>query len=430
MNVSVSRLKCIMIDDDHDYCKLFEENLPTADGIELEWDVCNAFDIALKKIESNHYCIIVSDIYNGDPSRRDTRGASVLTEIRTKSFTPVILTSTSPKPPNITESSFVRFVKKVGTQNDLKQAIQSIVDTGIPQLKERLRMEIDRDASGFLWQFLDQEWDKIKESDIVQPEKLYGFIRRRTAQSLGRLKQGPGAAEQSTVDATDYYIYPSISGDVLRMGQIIRETTTSKYYIVLTPHCLLENQTSVGVRADYILLAPLRKAKDVCKEQGAHVNEIQQWVAHPCGKGKPSGRYFFLPRFLEMEDMYADILAITSIAGRWPLTDFERLACLDAPYAEALQSQFLKLYSSVGLPVLAHTQYAELAALRDEIFSANDLGVQAVEKKTMINQITISRIPTDVSRKEVEFCIKDAGMALNKPTISWSDLKGRCKKQQ
>jgi len=75
---------------------------------------------------------------------------------------------------------------------------------------------------------------------------------------------------------------------------------------------------------------------------------------------QPEGRYWFLPGFLDMPDLYCDFLQLESIPYKDALDQHERFAVLDTPFAEAFQSCFTRFYSAVGLPILNVNRFQSL----------------------------------------------------------------------
>lgn len=424
MNSEVVHLKCLLIDDNEDYIAAFRESSPSIPGYDLAWSYYSSFSDALVQLENDYYNLVVTDIYNGHVDGDDTQGCNVLKRIREKKFLPVILTSSGSLPGDITPSCFVRFVDKTNDLSVLESEISAILSTGIPNLKNRLLSEIEKDASGFLWEFLESKWDIIQESSLSNLDNLYSFIKRRTAQSLGRLKVDE-AEERQIITCVDFYIYPPISGDVLRMGQVLLKDGTDEYFVVLTPHCLLEKQPNVGVRADHITLAPLLPAEDISRKEKIRSEDVGKWIAHPNKKGSPEGRYFFFPHFLKMNDRFADLLAPISIPGKWPLSGYSRYVCLDTPYAEALQSQFVKLFSVVGLPRLEQESFQQLAFLRDEIVNIKDNGISAKDKLSAEGFVRVTGVPRDISQEQVVTSLMVGSKPIENKAIGWEEVQKR-----
>ena len=86
----------------------------------------------------------------------------------------------------------------------------------------------------------------------------------------------------------------------------------------------------------------------------------------PADLGQPNGRYWFLPKFLNMPDLYCDFLQIESLPFDTIESEYKRFAVLDTPFAEALQSCFTRFYSAVGLPGLQIDKFQHLIPDGDE----------------------------------------------------------------
>jgi hypothetical protein len=76
--------------------------------------------------------------------------------------------------------------------------------------------------------------------------------------------------------------------------------------------------------------------------------------------GIPAGRYCFLPRFLDIPNLYCDLLQVESLSYKDIRDNFKRIATLDVPYAEAVQNCFTRFYATVGLPVLNKKNFSDM----------------------------------------------------------------------
>jgi hypothetical protein len=93
------------------------------------------------------------------------------------------------------------------------------------------------------------------------------------------------------------------------------------------------------------------------------LGQLRRRIQSPAGMGSPAGRYWFLPGFLDIPDLYCDFLQLESIPYERLLKEFEAIAVLDTPFAEALQSCFTRFYSAVGLPSLKPERYRNFVEL-------------------------------------------------------------------
>jgi hypothetical protein len=61
-----------------------------------------------------------------------------------------------------------------------------------------------------------------------------------------------------------------------------------------------------------------------------------------------------------MPNLYVDLLQLHSVPVKDLQEQWESFAVLDVPFAEALQSNFVRFYSAVGLPVLDTERFPEM----------------------------------------------------------------------
>ena len=246
---------------------------------------------------------------------------------------------------------FVKIVDKSKGDQEIIASLEELLATGIPEVARKLHDELDRVSGSYLWGFLEARWNDLESSSIRNREVLERLVRRRAALQLGRLDPTvDDPTELQVIDAVEYYIYPPIS-DEFRLGEIIRSKHDRAIRIVMTPHCHLTiQQGAQKQRADHILTLKAFPAEQVLKEtpwSGKEV-DLRRITRIDAELGKPRGRYCFLPGFLDIPDLYCDLLQMESLPFETITQDFEKLAVLDTPFAEALQSCFSRFYSAVG----------------------------------------------------------------------------------
>ncbi|HWX22982.1 MAG TPA: hypothetical protein VN578_24030, partial [Candidatus Binatia bacterium] len=132
--------------------------------------------------------------------------------------------------------------------------------------------------------------------------------------------------------------------------------------VVLTPHCHLELQPGqTEPRAKHVLTVKTTRAGQVLgadkirnarnQQDAAKLKKLRTWATPPSGDfGKPEGRYWYLPAFLEIPHLYCDFQQLESL--RYPSLDaeFQPIAVLTPPFAESLQACFLAYHGGVGIP--------------------------------------------------------------------------------
>ncbi len=373
-----STLEILVVDDDRENLTQLKQLLPDhIDGHGIFWDFTDDFDDALTRLKHRRYDVLVTDIYrdrdspNKNVEEGDIRARDLVEQIRNHRFCPVVLFTDGQVPDNLTSDPFVSSADK-GTPDLIEQLSARIIEmlaTGVPLIARRLHDEIDRFGGSYLWGFLTDNWQMLQGNEAA----LERIIRRRTAIQLDRIDPNiEGHYERENAESADYYIYPPI-GTSLRLGELLRHKTSKQFRLVLTPHCFLTIQPGQGApRADRLLTAKTVPASDIIGERNwpanpaKRVEALRRRTKLPADHvGQPEGRYCFLPNFMDIPDLYCDLMDLESIEYQTISDDFDRIAVLDTPFAEALQACLGKLYGAVGLPILDPTQLAHLTTNED-----------------------------------------------------------------
>jgi CheY-like chemotaxis protein len=374
-------LNVLLIDDDPDSLRLLRESLPeTVADATIRWEDCGTFEEAFQRIEDRRFDVVVTDIYRDRTSIRkntvtgDPQGKTVLDEIRDRRFCPVLLFTDGTFPEEPLEGPFVKLADKSPGNAQILEKLGELIRTGIPDLAHRLHDELDTTNGSYLWGFLNANWAALESGGLTQPEVLDRLIHRRAAVQLGRLETSlDGPVERPTIEGAEFYLRPRIAREV-RLGQILERG--GRYRVVLTPHChLVVQQGHEAPRADYVLTAKTEMANSLFDRMPLEGNsatkklaDLGRRIQSPAGFGSPRGRYWFLPGFLAMPDLYVDFLQLESVeyktiverGGEEKEGSWRTFAVLDTPFAEALQSCFVGFYSSVGLPTLDPNRFTNL----------------------------------------------------------------------
>lgn len=364
-------LSVLLVEDDEENLELLKESLPeTIFGHNIEWEPCDDFEEAVRLVGLRRYDLIVTDIYrDGEGHEKEDEGALDIVEIiRQTRFCPIVVFTDGSFPQSIKVGPFVRFADKSTGNEDIVGKIEELIATGIPEIAKKLHDELDRAAGSYLWEFLEGNWDGLRDN-LSDPDILERLVRRRASIQIGRLDPDePLPTEVERVVGMEFYIYPPVSGEEIRLGQILQHKNEEDYRVVLTPHCHLTVQPGQNrPRAEYVLVAGTVPARDILEQyppegrtNDRKLRNLARKMQSPADLGRPNGRYWFLPQFLSMTDLYCDFLQIESLSFDTIDSEYERFAVLDTPFAEALQSCFTRFYSAVGLPGLQIDKFQHL----------------------------------------------------------------------
>lgn len=367
---------CILLieDDEATLGELLATVPEVLNDFHLSWEPCQKFDEAINKIKLRRYDLIVSDIYVDERGQKksysisETGAGEAITVVQKSRFTPMLAITDGSKPEDFPESPFIRFADK-SNPDSISDELRLLLETGIPTIARRLHDELDQDASLYLWQFLQKNWQRLAPHNPATLERL---IRKRAAFQLGRLDLTLAPpAEVETVDGSEFYIYPPVTPDLLHLGEFLKKKDSNYFCVVLTPHCHLTTQPGdTQPRADFVLTVSAVDARELIttkypiKANGKTADEIKESIRKriqgPAGIGRPAGRYWFLPAFLDIPELYCDFLQVNSIEYSTLLRDYDQIAVIDTPFAESMQSSFVSFYSAVGTPNLDPARFMHL----------------------------------------------------------------------
>jgi hypothetical protein len=379
---AVQRLHLLLVEDDHETLTQLLDTLPKElGGCELEWEPCESFERALKLLDLRRYDIVVTDVYQGRVEGQasahvgDAEAPRIIEAMRWRRICPIVAYSDGPRPKSIVETAFVKFADKSDPKDPIVTKLLEVIATGVPLLARKIHDELDRAAGSYLWDFLEGKWSDLVARGATDAVVLERIIRRRAAIQLSHLDPSKSSpVELGMVEGVEFYLYPPVSGLEMRLGDILRKKADGTFFVVITPHCHLVVQPNETLpRADYVLLVHAIPANDAIRAayktpkgepknpwSGDASDRLRKFTQSPSSMGKPTGRHWFLPGFLELPNLFCDFLQVQSISLDMIGKDFDRMATLASPFAEALQACFGTFFGAVGIPVVNSERFKEL----------------------------------------------------------------------
>lgn len=372
--MSKCNLTILVIEDDAEYLKDIEETVPEKIlNHKIYWEFCNNFKLAFQAIQKYPYDLIISDVYLDDkkiaekdktPKESETPAFKIIEEIRENHACPIVL-FTSGQQPKEQENNFIKIIDK-SSPNAIEQIIDALeifIETNIPPISRMMRDAINKSSGSYLWNFIEENWDKLKDLPKSSLEKV---IMSRAATMLTTLESAEEETqERDSIKGAEYYYYPPISAD-LRLGMVLKHIKTEKFWIVLTPHCLVKKQPEEELpKAENILLAATTPADNIIISNRNHkmtkkirIKEFyRKATSIRSNLGIPKGRFAFIPGFLEIPDLFCDFLQLKSVEYQIITKDYKQIASLISPFSESLQNGLIKLYSSIGTVDLDFDDY-------------------------------------------------------------------------
>jgi hypothetical protein len=362
------KLQVLLVEDDPEYMALLKRSLPEVFNqrqLEATLHEAATFEVANTMIDdpSRRFDLILSDTFRGEHKYHDVAVMAMIAKYKAGRFSPLVVFSASPRPQELTLQPFVMWADKAEPKG-IDTAIGKMLDTGVPQIARTLHDELDKLAGTYLWGFLDANWDRLVAGQLIDRDSLERLIRRRAALQLAEITYTPGGWQHLTeVNGHEVYVYPPVNQVRYSLGEVIRKRTDSNdIRVILTPHCYLNILGEQTVpRADFVVTVKTRPVASVLGEklnnartagQDTLLKKIQTWINPPSHEqvGKPEGRYWYLPKFLDIPHLYCDFLQLESLPYAQLEADYEELAVLTPPFAESLQACYGAFHGSVGIP--------------------------------------------------------------------------------
>jgi hypothetical protein len=361
-------LQVLLVEDDPDYMAALKRDLPEVFrecGVTADLHAVESFDTANAMIDdpSRRFDLILSDTYKGEYTHINAAAVEMVRKYRAGRFCPLIVFSASTRPPELSPKAFVIWADKA-EPDGIKKAIQQMLATSVPQIARALHEELDKLAGTYLWGFLDDNWDRLVAGQHVEGDSLVRLIRRRAALQLAEITYTPSGPQHLTeVSGHEVYVYPPLNEIHYSLGEVIRKRADlNDIRVILTPHCYLALQRGQAMpRADFVVTVKARPVAGVLGDKlttakagdpVAFLKKVGTWINPPSHEqvGKPEGRYWYLPQFLDIPHLYCDFLQVESIPYAQLEQEYEELAVLTPPFAESLQACYGAFHGSVGIP--------------------------------------------------------------------------------
>lgn len=349
-------LKILYIEDDSenrsDLIEALSGQVINGQTIEIEGEA--TFEVGIRRIHDFH--MVILDLYKGKAGDEgETAGIQLLDLIQKNMFIPVIFYSGTTAKVNDFRSQVIGIATKGdGGIAELKQEIKRLSDHNLPYIREKIHQHINNKLRDYFWVIIQKKKDIFKPED--QDYSLGYLLLRNIGNSLSKkniiniLEDLSINKNEEKVHPMEFYLYPTDNSNEYESGEIITNIHDKVFYVILTPSCdFIQRKNKGGKRkADNILLAkanplsttePFQKYKKN-KDKGPLSELIRS----------KNERYFFLPGTPFLQNMVVDFQNKIMVNYEDLRLNYERIAKLDSPFAEAMATRFIRYYNRVGFP--------------------------------------------------------------------------------
>lgn len=352
MNINV-----LMIDDDPKNTDFINKllNGTKIKNYTIILKTCNDFDAGQTMLADADFDILILDIFKGKANEENHArdGEKILAGIRKTTFLPVIFFSGLTKYVEELKSDIIRVVTKTAGGNDeLLKEIEFLLDSGIPLIRKRLNDHVKECMREYLWEFVQEEW---KSLSTIKDEFSIGYLlARRIAKSFSKSNVqtilGDHKISKEKIYPMEFYIYP-IHDESIEAGDVLRKEGV--YYVVVTPSCdIAQEKTTFLHLAKCIPFEESREYQEFSAEKKRTPQNANKFTS---AKDKlsqliRSGRrdcHFFIPKTSFIENLVVDFEQLTTINLKDANT-FERIAKLDAPFAQSMIIKFIRHFNRIG----------------------------------------------------------------------------------
>ena len=360
-----------------------------------------SFDEALDFLRAHHVDVLVLDVRdqnrtesieqfdeNGSDLTDADVGTDVYQQVRASRFVPTVFFTGLPQFVRhlVTEDApFVAVVDKNGAVDpfdELTDRVCDILSSEFPAIHRALLWHVDVVVRDFMVDFVEKNWPQL----AAPPRKgdLAHLLLRRLALSLGsggavlRAQldgvEGVDFGEQEVVHPMRMYVTPPVgdftTGDLLVGPRIPPQPESaeannghaSTWYVVLTPACDLVTGRR---KADFFVLVeclPLGSEPELAAWRAAAAADPESSETKKAERAlrrlmrnnpedKQKDRFIYLPAAWTIPDLLVDLQRTVHLPFH-EHTEYDRVATLDSPYAEALVATFGRYLGRLGTPDL------------------------------------------------------------------------------
>ncbi len=354
----MKNIKILYVDDDIENFTDLKDLLEGKTINDCTISIDNELDFEQAVVRSKNYHLIILDLFKGNAMAGGTdKGSNVFNDICSSIFVPVIFYSANPASVVQLRSQVVGVANKLDDISSLLSEIERLTKHNLPLLKEGVHDFIETEFKKYFWDTIHQKKAMFKpESDDFS---LGYMLLRNMADTLSRdnIRQllGDSTIKEDKVHPMEFYIYPTDTTKEFQTGEILQHKDSNSVYVVLTPSCDFIVRNDNTRKVDYVLLLKTCLLTDTIDYKKYQQNKSKYFgnLRDLINSGR-SDRYFFLPGTPFIENRVIDFQNKEIVTYEQLVTNFERIAKLDSPYAQSMAATYSRYYNRIGFPDIDH----------------------------------------------------------------------------
>ncbi len=359
--------RVLIVDDDArlstEIIELIQGNKVISEPDRIICESCESFVDAFTLLTQKRFDLVILDLKDDASGEKgEFAGFKLYEDVKKARFIPIIFYSGYAEKIKEHERPFVRMITK-GDVEELRVEVKKIFDTKLPLLIRHLEEEL----RVYMWDSIERLWSNEEPAD--SNDFVYLIARRLSNLLQGDVlreffqSQGAKVPKDLDIHPIEMYVWPPISIKNFFFGDILQNKKDKKFFVVLSPSCDLQiHEGRAQANAEFVILGEctLLSEREESKKMTAAIksgenpsNTAQEELRKLINTNKDRLKY--LPSTNFLPDLLLDLQKLSNIEfGALIQVDgaYEKIASLDTPFAEALQSQLARYYGRIGTPNL------------------------------------------------------------------------------
>lgn len=356
-----SNLELLIVEDDEKQIKIYKDAIDKSnennDEIKIQYTISKNLDDGLQNLRNpdNKFDVAIVDLKLGADDI-EGRGKQIIKEIKDNlRFPIVVITGHKDLIGEDLQNQNYLFKIYNRTEKDTKEILNEIIEiyeTGLTKILGRKGL-IAKYLQEIFWNHIANNIEELSpflKSSENQEQILLRYILGHLTAYLELNKMG----EYEKYNPAEFYIMPPIKNRKITTGDIIKENSQDKYFIVLTPSCdtVIRNQNGETFRnAEYFILSSpvewnsIENFNELNVDSGkGKKNKLNEFI-----KNKKE-RYHFLPPFKNIKGYFIDFQSINSKECESVEKNYTIIAHITKDFLKDIISRFSSYYSRQGQP--------------------------------------------------------------------------------